>query len=133
MGKFLQYFPSSTKLIFQSLGLKYFNNNEQDFWRKKKKHTWCLLWIYMYTSIYLYTYVYIYVCVCIYICIQLYETIYCTYTPTLKLVPTVYIYIYKMATFLACVCPRKGGLIVLDVCSCYLEGCNFIFHLFFPI
>lgn len=36
--------------------------------------------------------------------------IYCTYTPTLKLVHTVYI--YKMATFLACVCPRKGGLIV---------------------
>ena len=82
------------------------------FEEKKKKHTWCLSWIYMYTSIYLYTYVYIYVCVCIYICIRLYETIYCTYTPTLKLVPTVYIYIYKMATFLACVCPRKGGLIV---------------------
>ena len=61
---------------------------------KKKQHTWCLLWIYMYTSIYLYTYVYIYVCVCIYICIQLYKTIYCTYTPTLELVPTVYIYIY---------------------------------------
>ena len=77
----------------------------------------------------------IYMCVCVYIYVSNFTKQYTVHIhPPLNLcLLYIYIYIYKMATFLACVCPRKGGLIVLDVCSCYLEGCNFIFHLFFPI
>ena len=134
MGKFLQYFPSLTKLIFQSLGLKYFNNNELDFWRKKKAaYLVSIVDIYVYQYISLYICVYICVCVYIYMYPTLQNNILYIYTHPWTCAYCIYIYIYKMATFLACVCPRKGGLIVLDVCSCYLEGCNFIFHLFFPI
>ena len=100
------------------------------FWKTNKRHTWCLLWIYMYTSIYLYTYVYIYVCVCIYMYPTLLNNILYIYTHPLTCAYCIYI---KWPHFLRVSVPGRVDWLFLDVCSCYLEGCNFIFHLFFPI
>lgn len=38
----------------------------------------------------------------------------------------------RMATA-SCARPQKVVFLLLDVCSCILEGCDFICHLFFPI
>lgn len=78
----------------------------------KKEIAFCInTWIYMYIGISLYTYVYIYLCVYIYIYVT---DIYVEYTVHIHPLLNLYrLYInIKWPHLFACVCPRKGGLIV---------------------
>lgn len=76
----------------------------------KKKITFCIImWLCMYIGIFLYTYVYIYMYIYIYV-----TDIYIEYTVHIH--PLLNLYrlciSIKWPHLFACVCPRKGGLIV---------------------
>lgn len=78
----------------------------------KKEIAFCVnTWIYMYIGISLYICVYIYLCVYIYIYVT---DIYVEYTVHIHPLLNLYrLYInIKWPHLFACVCPRKGGLIV---------------------
>ena len=83
--------------------------NEEVFERQTKE-----AYLVSIVDIYVYQYISLYICVYICVCVYIYVSNF-TEQYTVHIHPPFnlcILYIYKMATFLACVCPRKGGLIV---------------------